>query len=116
MAPWLDVAFGKFKCWQRTLPEGDRLTREQLHHAWRVWDLMRKCESAAASGDDTWADELHAMVLRMTAVLKPEQAQGPRVFSRWLVENRPSLERALKLRAVAEKAHTSDTVSAELTR
>lgn len=115
MATWLDVAWGKFKGWQRTLPEGKRLTREQLKHAWRVWDLMRQCEGAAANGDEGWADELHAMVLKMTGALSPEQAQGPRVFSHWLVDQRQRLAATVQ-RSVAEKAHTADHVSAELLR
>jgi hypothetical protein len=111
---WLQVAWGKFRSWQRVCPELSRLTPEQLRAAWQVWDGMRQAGDAVLA-DASWAEELAAHTVELVKAMPAELRRGPSVFSHWLVANREVLSRPV-VRAVAEAAHARDSVSAQLTR
>ncbi|HEU02479.1 hypothetical protein LCGC14_0273650 [marine sediment metagenome] len=115
MPGWLDVAWGKFRGAQRACHESERLTKPQMRAAWKVWDLMRKTEEAAFSGEEGWADKLHAQTVELASSMDPDLRTGPRTLALWLVENRDRLAQSM-LRTVGESAHTRDSVSAKLTR
>lgn len=115
MTDWLAIAWGKFRGWQRVCAAPQRLDRAQLRAAWQVWDLMRKTKQAADQGEDEWAELIHAQTVQLTKEMPAKLRRGPAIFSHWLVENKARLSRPVE-RAVAERAHTTDRVSAQLIR
>jgi hypothetical protein len=113
---WLDSAWGKFRCWQRVCAQPQRLTPDQLRAAWLVWDAMKKSAAAHLGEDDDATERLHQETVALVGGMPVELRKGPSVFSHWLVENREKLSRPPVERTVAEKAHTTDHVSVELTQ
>ena len=119
MARWLQVAWGKFRSWQRVCPEVSRLTPDQLRAAWLVWDGMRQAVVLGQDGQrertELQADEIAARTVELVKAMPAALRRGPSIFSQWLVENRDALSRPV-VRAVAESAHARDKVSAQLIR
>ena len=85
MQRWLQIAWGKFRSWQRVCPEADRLTPEQLRAAWVCWDGMRQAGEAVLAKEDGWADELATRTVELVSDMPAELRPGPAVFSHWLV-------------------------------
>jgi hypothetical protein len=119
MDRWLQIAWGKFRSWQRVCPEVSRLSPGQLRAAWLVWDGMRQAIVLGQDGQhlrtELQADEFAAQTVELVKAMPVALRRGPAVFSHWLVENREVLSRPV-VRAVAESAHARDKVSAQLIR
>ena len=109
---WIHASWGKFRNWQRTLPEAERLARPQLVGARALWEALQ----SAGGGDAPEADEqLREDVAELVVTMTDDGKSGARTFASWLRENRGRLSKPV-LRAVAESAQTTDKVSVSLTR
>ena len=110
---WLDAAWGKFKAFQRTLSEADRLNQDQMRAAWLVWDTMRKAD---ASDSEAWADDLRRLTIDRVMGMNKSQRSGAKVFAAWVKTNREQLQAQATRRVVTDKGQMTDAVSAEIIR
>lgn len=106
MSHFVHAAWGKFRGFQRTLPADEQLSRADLGVAWGLWKILTS----------PLEDEAAREAARAYTEAQDEAGQlACRAFALWLQENQERLA-SLQERAVAESAHMTDHVSAQLIR
>ena len=103
-ATWLKATWGRFRNKERAVPT---LSRPELGGAWEMWRYM-----VQEAGDGADPERVRSFL----AGLGADQQRGAQAFAGWIKDNAEELQRAAASRGAGDGAHTTDAVTAQLTR